>query len=101
MPPRLPRRFAIDFSTFRLITACASLYYLPDPEIRDLVRYIRTRTDMLVLDADRLMDRGGDEGRFRKASVEFAVEVLEQASSALGQIIAPPGYSRPLVIARV
>lgn len=94
---------SFDLPRFDVVTAFCSLYYLPDPEVRDLVRYIRTRTDTLVLqcNTDRLIDRGGDEETFRKASVEFAVEVLEQAGFSDRQIIAPPGYSRPLVIGRV
>jgi hypothetical protein len=55
---------------------------------------------VLQCNTDRLIDRRGDEERFRKASVEYAVEVLEQAGFTIRQIIAPPGYSRPLVIAR-
>ena len=54
-----------------------------------------------VAGAHRLIDRGGSEETYRKASVEFAVEMLEQAGFADRQIIAPPGYSRPLVIGRV
>jgi SAM-dependent methyltransferase len=87
---------------FDVVTALCSLYYLPDAQVRDLVRYIRTRTEVLVLqcNTDRLIDRGGAEETYRKASVEFAVEMLQQAGFTQRQIIAPPGYSRPLVIGR-
>lgn len=96
-----------DLPTFNLprfdvVTAFCSLYYLPDAEIRQLVRYIRTMTNVLVLqcNTDRLIDRRGEEETFRKASVEYALEVLEGAGFRDRQIVAPPGYSRPLVIAR-
>jgi len=87
---------------FDLVTAFCCLYYLPDAEIRELVRYIRTLTDTFVVqcNTDRLIDRRGEEETYRKASVEYAVEVLEQAGFANITIVAPPGYSRPLVIAR-
>jgi SAM-dependent methyltransferase len=87
---------------FDVVTALCCLYYLDDADVRKLVHYIRTRTNVFVLqcNTDRLIDRRGDEERFRKASVEYAVEVLEQAGFTIRQIIAPPGYSRPLVIAR-
>ena len=87
---------------FDMVTAFCSLYYLPAEQIRDLVRHIRTMTDLLVLqcNTDRLIDRGGDEEIFRKASLPFALEVLEQAGFTNRQVIAPPGYSRPLVIGR-
>jgi SAM-dependent methyltransferase len=87
---------------FDVVTALCSLYYLDDAELRQLAHYIRTRTEVLVLqcNTDRLIDRGGDEEIFRKASVGYAVEVLDEAGFTKRQIIAPPGYSRPLVIAR-
>ena len=87
---------------FDVVTALCCLYYLPERQVRDLVRYIRTLTGTLVLqcNTDRLIDRGGDEEIYRKASVEFAVEMLEQAGFADRRIIAPAGYSRPLVIGR-
>ena len=96
-----------DLASFRLgrfdmVTAFCSLYYLPAGQIRDLVRHIRTMTDLFVVqcNTDRLIDRGGDEEVFRKASLPFALEMLEQAGFTNRQVIAPPGYSRPLVIAR-
>jgi SAM-dependent methyltransferase len=96
-----------DLATFNLprfdmVTAFCSLYYLPDAEIRQLVRHIRTMTNVLVLQCniDRLIDRGGEEETFRKASVEYAAEVLEEAGFRNRTIVAPAGYSRPLVIGR-
>ena len=85
-----------------MVTAFCSLYYLPAAQIRHLVRHIRTMTDLFVVqcNTDRLIDRGGDEEVFRKASLPFALEMLEQAGFTNRQVIAPPGYSRPLVIAR-
>lgn len=93
---------SFDLPRFDLVTAFCSLYYLPDAEIRQLVRYIRTMTNVLVLqcNTDRLIDRRGEEETFRKASVEYALEVLESAGFHDRRIVAPPGYSRPLVIAR-
>ena len=86
---------------FDVVTALCSLYYLPDRELRDLVHYIRTLTNVLVLqcNTDRLINRS-DEETYRKASVEYAVEVLEQAGFTQCKIVAPAGYSRPLVIGR-
>jgi hypothetical protein len=94
---------SFDLPRFDVVTALCSIYYLGDAEIRDLMRYIRTRTDVLVLqcNTDRLIDRGEGQETFRKASVEYAVEVLEQAGFTDREIVAPPGYSRPLVIGRV
>ena len=87
---------------FDVVTALCSLYYLPEQQIRDLARYIRTLTNVLVLqcNTDRLIDRGGQEEVYRKASVGFAIEMLEQAGFTERKIVAPPGYSRPLIIGR-
>lgn len=89
----------LGLGRFDLVTALCSLYYLSEQEMRDVVAYIRTITDVLVLqcNTDRLIKRA-DEETFEKASIEFAVEVLEQARFAKIEVIAPPGYSRPLVI---
>lgn len=90
-----------DLPRFDVVTALCSLYYLPESQIRELVHYLHTRTDVLVLqcNTDRLIDRSDPE-TYRKASVSFAVELLEAAGFAQHDIIAPPGYSRPLVIGR-
>lgn len=84
---------------FDLVTALCALYYLSEREMREIVAYIRTITDTLVLqcNTDRLIKRS-DEETYRKASIEFAVEVLEQARFPNIEVIAPSGYSRPLVI---
>lgn len=93
---------SLGLPRFDMITAFCSLYYLPDADIRELVRYIRTLTDVFVVqcNTDRLIDRGGNEETFRKASLEYALEVLEEGGFHNRTIVAPSGYSRPLVIGR-
>lgn len=90
---------SLDLGRFDVVTALCALYYLSEQEMRDLVAYIRSITDVLVLqcNTDRLIDRSSEE-TFRKASIEFAIEILEQARFAKIEVIAPSGYSRPLVI---
>ncbi|WP_458390317.1 class I SAM-dependent methyltransferase [Sphingomonas sp. F9_3S_D5_B_2] len=90
----------LNLPRFDMVTALCTLYYLSDAEMREAVRCIRSLTDLLVLqcNTDRLIDRSSED-TYRKASVEFAVEVLE-ASGFRSRVIAPPGYSRPLVIGR-
>lgn len=89
----------LGLGRFDVVTALCALYYLSEQEMRDIVKYIRTITDVLVLqcNTDRLIDRSSEE-TYRKASIEFAIEVLEQARFAKIEVIAPSGYSRPLVI---
>ena len=95
----LPR---LALPRFDVVTALCCLYYLRDAEIRELVRFIRTRTEVFVVQCniDRLLDRGGNEETFRKASVEYNMEVLQEAGFPELRVIAPRGYSRPLIIAR-
>ena len=92
---------AFNLPKFDLVTAFCTLYYLEEQNMRDAVRYIRTLTDTLVLQCnlDRLIQRKV-ESTYKKASIEFAREVLEQAGFRHVEVIAPSGYSRPLVIGR-
>jgi hypothetical protein len=84
-----------------MVSALCTLYYVGEQEMADTVRYLRTLTDLVVLqcNTDRLINRT-DEATFRKASLEFAIQLMEQAGFPDRQVIAPPGYSRPLVIGR-
>jgi SAM-dependent methyltransferase len=86
---------------FDVVTALCSLYYVDEARMRDIARYVRTLTNLFVLqcNTDRLIQRS-EEDRYRRASVEFALELLEHAGFAERQVIAPPDYSRPLVIGR-
>ncbi len=90
---------SLELGRFDVATALCALYYLNDREMRDIVKYIRTISDVLVLqcNTDRLIRRASEE-TYRKATIEFAVEVLKEAGFARREIIAPRGYSRPLVI---
>jgi SAM-dependent methyltransferase len=84
---------------FDVVTALCALYYLDDRQMREIARFVRTLSDMFVLqcNTDRLIYRE-EPDQYRRAGVEFAVELLEQAGFTQLRIIAPPGYSRPLVI---
>lgn len=86
---------------FDVVTAFCSLYYLSERDMVETIRFIRRLSDTLVVQCnlDRLIDRN-DEDTYRKASVEFAIEALASAGFGKHEVIAPPGYSRPLVIAR-
>jgi hypothetical protein len=90
---------SFQLGRFDVVTALCALYYLSEREMRDIVKYIRTISDVLVTqcNTDRLIRRASEE-TYRKATVEFAVEVLGDAGFARHEIIAPRGYSRPLVM---
>ena len=86
---------------FDLVTALCTLYYVPEDEMRSTVGFLRTISDLVVLqcNTDRLIDRTR-ERTFEKASVEFSVELLKGAGFRRTEVIAPANYSRPLVIGR-
>jgi SAM-dependent methyltransferase len=92
---------AFGLPRFDIVTAFCSLYYLEEAQMHDLVRFIRTLSDQLVVqcNTDRLIGRN-DEDTYRRASVPFAIELLDAAGFRERTVIAPAGYSRPLIIAR-
>jgi SAM-dependent methyltransferase len=94
----LPR---IDLGSFDLVTALCAIYYLSDEDIPRLVRHISTVTDMFVLqcNTDPSVHRS-DQHTFAKASVAYAVAALQQNGFSSIRVVAPRGYSRPLVIGR-
>jgi SAM-dependent methyltransferase len=86
---------------FDLVTALCTLYYVSEQEMRDTVQFLRTITNLVVLqcNTDRLIERS-TESTFRKASVEFSLDLLASAGFSRTEVVAPPHYSRPLVIGR-
>jgi hypothetical protein len=91
----------IDLGRFDLVTALCSIYYLPDEDVPSLVRHISTVTDTFVLqcNTDRSVPRS-DPHTIEKASVAYAVAALRQNGFPFVRVVAPRGYSRPLVIGR-
>lgn len=95
---RLPR---LAIGTFDLVTALCSIYYLDDHEIGTLVRHVSTISDTVVLqcNTDRHLHRS-DPRTFQKASVEYATAALRRNGFPHTRLVAPRGYSRPLLIGR-
>ena len=95
---RLPQ---LALGTFDLVTALCSIYYLDDREIATLVRHVSTISDTLVLqcNSDRQLHRS-DPRTFEKASVGYATAALRRNGFPRTRLVAPRGYSRPLLIGR-
>ena len=93
---RLPQ---LDLGPFDLVTAFCSIYYLDDEEIATLVRHVSTITETLVLQCniDRSIHRA-DPRTYEKASVGFALRMMQSNGFPLARVVAPSGYRRPLVI---
>jgi SAM-dependent methyltransferase len=90
-----------ELGTFDFVTALCSIYYLEDEDIASVIRYVSSITDTFVLQCnlDRRIARS-NPGTFEKASLNYAQKVLAANGFPTLAIIAPPGYSRPLIIGR-
>jgi hypothetical protein len=90
-----------ELGTFDFVTALCSIYYLEDDDIASVIRYVSSISDTFVLQCnlDRRIARS-DPRTFEKASLEYAEKVLAANGFPSLTTIAPPGYSRPLVIGR-
>jgi tRNA A-37 threonylcarbamoyl transferase component Bud32/SAM-dependent methyltransferase len=93
---RLPQ---LALGRFDVVTALCSIYYLDDQEIRTLIRHISSISDVLVLqcNTDRRLHRS-DPRTFEKASVEYATAALRCNGFPSIRLVAPRGYSRPMLI---
>ena len=90
-----------ELGTFDFVTALCSIYYLEDDDIASVIRYGSSISDTFVLQCnlDRRIARS-DPTTFEKASLDYAEKVLAANGFPSLTTIAPPGYSRPLVIGR-
>jgi len=95
---KIPTR---NLGHFDMVIALCSLYYLDDKSITNLVRYIGNITNIFILQCNIRTDIGrSDDYMYMKASVEYATKVLDFNGFSEIRIIAPTGYSRPLVIGK-
>ena len=89
----------MDLGRFDMVIALCSLYYLDEEDIRSLTKHISTISDVFVLQANTAAHASrSDPETFKKATAEYAVETLRSNGFPNTQLIAPRGYSRPLVI---
>lgn len=91
----------IDLGEFDLVTALCSIYYLEDDEVVSVIRHASTITGTMVLqcNTDRRIQRS-DPRTYERSSVDYALASLESNGFPHTRVVAPPGYSRPLVIGR-
>jgi SAM-dependent methyltransferase len=91
---------SMDLGTFDLVIALCSLYYLDDDEITSLIRHISSITNCFIVQCNLAKNIGrNDLKTYEKASVEYLKEALENNGFPQVKVIAPRGYSRPLLIA--
>jgi hypothetical protein len=91
----------MDLGRFDLVLALCCLYYLDDEAIARLIQHVSTITGTFVVQCSRTKTAdGGDPHIQTKASVAYNLEALRSNGFPDVSVIAPRGYSRPLLIAR-
>lgn len=83
-----------------MVMVLCSIYYLEDDEITTLVRHISSITNCFIVQCNIAEDIGREDPHtYEKASVEYIKNKLEKNGFPQIEVIAPKGYSRPLLIA--
>ena len=83
---------------FDCAMALCSLYYLSEHDMRRVVEAISKRSPRFILQCNIREGIGREESdQYRRASQEFAIELLRGAGFDDISITAPKGFSRPLV----
>ena len=84
---------------FDCALALCSLYYLPEEEMRKVARAVAKLSPLFLLQCNIREEIGReDPDQYRRASVEFTVDLLRDAGFTSITVTAPKGYSRPLVL---
>lgn len=92
---------SLNLGNFDVAIALCSLYYLNDEQIADLIRHISTLTDLFLVQCNisPTVARGDDHIR-TKSSVSYTLDMLKANGFDSTKLIAPNGYTRPLIIAK-
>ncbi|MFZ0626734.1 MAG: methyltransferase domain-containing protein [Acidimicrobiia bacterium] len=86
---------------FDMITALCCLYYLSEPEMQRLVGELSRMTNILVVECNEQRDiQRRDPDTYRRASLDFSIQLLKANGFPSLDVIHPEGYERPLVIGR-
>ncbi len=90
----------MELGPFDVVTAFCCLYYLSEPEMAELVRWLSHATPVMVVGCNEGRDMGRQHpDTYRRASLAFNVELLRNNGFPRIQVVDPPAYDRPLVIA--
>ena len=91
----------MDLGRFDFAMALCSIYYLDDDDIAAVARHLSKITNTFVLQCNTATGISrSDPHTYVKASVDYAQKILTGAQFRDIEIIAPPGYHRPLLIGR-
>lgn len=90
---------AVKITTkFECVLALCSLYYLSEGDMRRVAHAVAKLSPRFLLQCNIRKDIWREEpDQYRRASVDFAADLLRDAGFASIAVTAPTGYSRPLV----
>jgi hypothetical protein len=92
---------SMNLGKFDIVLALCSLYYLDDQSIANLTQYLSTITDIFIIQCNLYENIDRDNPHtYRRASVDYARNVLRSNGFPNTQVIAPYKYTRPLVIGK-
>ncbi len=89
-----------DWGAFDVVTAFCSLYYLDEADMRRVVRRAGELAPVMVLQAKTDTDANAADNKAKKSSLPFLQSLLEQNGFPRVELVAPAGFSRPLLIGR-
>lgn len=92
-------RVSEEHARFDLALALCSLYYLPADRMITVAKHLASLARSVVLQCNISQGIGrDDDDQYRRASVEFATDLLAEIGLASIRRLLPARYSRPLVI---
>ena len=90
-----------DLGKFDMVIALCSLYYLNDEDMVRVVEHVSSITNIFIVQCNTRRDIGRDDDHsYEKASVEYISRLLLNAGFVNIKVVAPKGYSRPIVIGK-
>ena len=87
-----------NMGKFDIITSFCSLYYLSESDMEAVIHEASQKAPIFVVQANIHVSKKRGSDRRKKASIEFLSTLMQRYFSEI-KIIAPRGYSRPLLIA--
>jgi SAM-dependent methyltransferase len=89
-----------DWGVFDVVTAFCSLYYLDAPDMERVVRKVSELAPLMVIQANSSTRQEAACNKAEKSSVRFLEGLLRRNGFPEATVVAPKGYSRPLLIGR-
>lgn len=95
-------RFILDEDPgeFDVVTAFCSLYYLQPDDMRRMVRRMAEIAPLVILQAKDDTRAAAADGKAEKSTAAYLSALLRDNGFPRVELVAPPGFSRPLLVAR-